>query len=132
MSWLLIMRIVDCSAAAGYLETPFGSRLLDVTPLVLQAKSVSLLRLSPGGVVGRHPAVGHQMFAVIEGRGVVSGDEGTETAISAGQAVVWTPGESHQTRSKSGLTAVVSEGPDLTLLLPCHPAETPVTDEPAN
>ena len=55
---------------------------------------------------------------VVEGRGTVSSSDGVEQTISAGQAAVWGPGESHETRTSVGLTAVVSEGPDVLLLLP--------------
>ena len=112
------MRIIDCSSQAGTDDERFGSHGFNATPLVRHAATAAILRLAPGGAIGRHPAVGHQVFAVIDGSGTVNGEDGVEVAIQAGQAVVWAPNESHETRSETGLTAVVTEGPDLLLLLP--------------
>ena len=112
------MRIIQCDTSAGVSDQRFGSRGFAVVPLVRHAATAAILHLAAGGVIGRHPAVGHQMFAVIVGSGTVSGEDGLEVAIEAGQAVIWEPGESHETRSVAGLTAVVTEGADLLLLLP--------------
>jgi hypothetical protein len=49
---------------------------------------------------------------------LVSGNDGVEQPIHAGEAAVWQQGEEHETRTDDGLTAVVSEGPDVVLLLP--------------
>lgn len=112
------MQIIDCSREAGYDETGFDSQAFTVTPLVRHAEGVMVLRLGAGGRIGRHPAVGHQVFAVVEGEGMVSGSDFVEHRIRAGEAAVWQPGEQHETRSHGGLTAVVSDGPDLQLELP--------------
>jgi hypothetical protein len=112
------VRIVDCSAEAGYADAKFESRAFTVTPLVEDAGFVAVLRLGPGGRIGRHPATGQQVFAVIDGQGLVSGNDGVEQPIHAGEAAVWQQGEEHETRTDDGLTAVVSEGPDVVLLLP--------------
>jgi quercetin dioxygenase-like cupin family protein len=112
------VRIVDCSGDAGYGETRFDSRGFTVTPLVTDAAFVAVLRLEPGGRIGRHSATGRQVFCVVEGRGRVTGDDRVEQPIHAGQAAVWEPGEEHETGTDDGMTAVVSEGPDVALLLP--------------
>lgn len=74
-----------------------------------QESSVACLRLTPGGVIGRHEAVGQQVLAIVVGEAVVSGADGVEVQLSAGQAAVWEAGEMHQTRSVDGLTAIVIE-----------------------
>jgi quercetin dioxygenase-like cupin family protein len=112
------MQILDVSSQAGFSEERFDSQRFTVTPLLRHAASVAVLYLAAGGCIGRHPAVGHQVLMVVEGRGTVSSSDGVEQTISAGQAAVWGPGESHETRTSDGLTAVVSEGPDVLLLLP--------------
>ena len=94
-----------------------------MTPLVEDAGFVAVLRLGPGGRIGRHPATGQQVFAVIHGQGLVSGNDGVEQPIRAGEAAVWLPGEEHEARTGSGLTAVVTEGPDVVLLLPLTAGE---------
>lgn len=71
---------------------------------------VAILHLPPGGRVGRHPASAPQMLAVVAGEGTVSGGDGARRAVSPGYAVVWDPGEEHDARSDTGLTAVCIEG----------------------
>ena len=71
--------------------------------------AVAVIRLGAGGVVGRHPTVRTQLFVVVEGAGVVSGDDGADVPIEQGQAALWRAGESHESRSDSGMTAVVIE-----------------------
>jgi quercetin dioxygenase-like cupin family protein len=107
-----------CSREAGYSETGFGSQAFTVTPLVRHAASVVVLRLGPSGRIGRHRASGHQVFAVVEGEGIVSGGDFIEHRIRACESAVWQPGEQHETRTEGGMTAVVSEGPDILLELP--------------
>lgn len=74
---------------------------------------VVCIRVEPNGIIGRHPTVYNQLFLVVEGEGQVSGSDGVWHDISAGQAAFWSPGESHETRSKTGLTAIVIEGAEL-------------------
>lgn len=112
------MQILDVSSQAGFSEERFASRRFTVTPLLRHAASVALLYLEAGGCIGRHQAVGNQVLVVVEGWGTVSGPDGVVQTIHAGQAAVWERGESHETRTLDGLTAVVSEGPDVFLLLP--------------
>jgi len=57
---------------------------------------VVVIEIAAGGVVGRHPAVVTQLFAVVRGSGWVSGDDGKREPIAAGEAVVWDPGEEHE------------------------------------
>ena len=77
---------------------------------------VALLRLEPGGVLGRHPAVGPQLFLVVAGEGHVEGGEGERHAIGAGTAAFWSDGELHETTTETGLTAVIVEGESLELI----------------
>jgi quercetin dioxygenase-like cupin family protein len=70
---------------------------------------VVVIEISPGGVVGAHPAVVAQLFAVVRGTGWVSGADGLRIQISAGEAVLWEPGEEHESGSDEGMTALVVE-----------------------
>ena len=79
------------------------------------AARVTVVRLEPGGVIGRHDAPVPQLLVVVSGAGQVSGHHGGASTISAGSAVIWEAGESHETRSADGLVAVVVEAPDLAL-----------------
>ena len=73
----------------------------------------AIFRIAAGGRIARHTADVPQLLAVLEGSGVVSGADGVEEPIGAGEAVVWAEGEEHETRSDGGLVALVLEGPGL-------------------
>lgn len=70
---------------------------------------VVVIEIAPGGVVARHPAGAAQLFAIVRGAGWVSGDDGERAPISAGEAVLWEPGEEHESGSDEGMTALVVE-----------------------
>lgn len=74
---------------------------------------VVVIEVEPGGLVARHPAAGFQLFAVVSGSGWVSGGEGGREPIASGQAVVWDPGEEHESGSDEGMTALVVEAESL-------------------
>jgi quercetin dioxygenase-like cupin family protein len=74
------------------------------------AFDAAVFRIEAGGRVARHPAVARQLLAVLDGSGHVSGGDGVEVAVAAGDAVVWAAGEEHETRSDDGMTALVVEG----------------------
>lgn len=93
----------------------FGSNGFRVAVLgSITSAHIAVLTLGPGGVIGRHPAVGHQLFVIMTGTAEVSGENGATATIGPGQAALWSPDESHETRSEHGLTALVLEG-ELTL-----------------
>ena len=76
---------------------------------------VVVIEVGPEGVVARHPAVGAQLFAVVRGSGWVSGGDGERKSIEAGQAVLWEPGEEHESGSGDGMTVLVVEAESLDL-----------------
>jgi len=76
---------------------------------------VVVIEIGPGGVVGRHPAAVRQLFAVVRGAGWVSGGDGERVPIRAGEAVLWEAGEEHESRSDTGMTALVVESESLQL-----------------
>ncbi len=102
-----------------------GLRLADprlegvtVAPLTMPLASgagfqAACFRIGPGGRIARHPADVPQLFAVVEGRGWVSGADGEREAIAAGEAVVWSAGEEHETGTDERLIAIVIEAADL-------------------
>jgi quercetin dioxygenase-like cupin family protein len=70
---------------------------------------VVVIEIGPGGLVGRHPAVVAQLFVVVRGTGWVSGADGLRIQISTGEAVLWEPGEEHESGSDEGMTALIVE-----------------------
>jgi quercetin dioxygenase-like cupin family protein len=69
----------------------------------------AIFRLAPHGRIARHPATVPQILAVLEGAGSVSGADGEPQPIAAGEAVFWSAGEMHETRTDKGMTALVLE-----------------------
>jgi quercetin dioxygenase-like cupin family protein len=61
----------------------------------------------PGSVLGRHPARTHQLFTVVSGSGWVADSTGQSVPISQGQAVVWNPGEVHESGSETGMVVAI-------------------------
>ena len=73
----------------------------------------AIFRVEPGGRLRRHPATFPQILAVLEGSGEVSGADGVDEPIEAGEAVFWHGSEVHGMRSAGGLTALIIEGENL-------------------
>ena len=89
-----------------------GVTVARLTPSIFEGSPIqaAIFRVAPGGRLARHPATLPQILAVLEGSGEVSGEDGVAEPIAAGEAVFWSQGEEHETRSKSGLTALIIEG----------------------
>jgi quercetin dioxygenase-like cupin family protein len=100
---------------------PHGELLDRVTVAPLTAPfeegspvQAATFRFEPGGQLRRHPGGPlPQILAVLEGSGVVSGDEAIDEPIEPGEAVFLHAGEEHGMRSTAGLTALIIEGQSL-------------------
>jgi quercetin dioxygenase-like cupin family protein len=73
----------------------------------------AIFRFAPNGRIRRHPGTYPQIIAVLEGSGEVSGADGVDEPIGAGQAVFLHEGEDHELKSEAGLTALIIEGESL-------------------
>ena len=73
----------------------------------------AIFRFEPGGRIRRHPGTYPQIIAVLEGSGEVSGADGVDEPIGAGEAVFLHEGEDHEMKSEAGLTALIIEGESL-------------------
>ncbi len=69
--------------------------------------AVDVVRLAPGGSIGRHRTWLWQLFLVVEGSGWGSGADGRPRSLGAGEAALWEPGEEHASGTDDGLLAVV-------------------------
>ena len=98
----------------------YGSRGLRATRVAAGTGrgGLTCLAVGPGGVIGRHPATGAQLFLVIAGQGWVAGPDGSRVPISAGWGVRWDAGEIHTSGTEAGLTALAVEGSPLDLFEP--------------
>lgn len=92
-------RPVDRFDSAGFFVGPGGTSLHAV-----------VVRLDPGGRIGRRPAVVAQLLVPIVGSGLVSGADGALHEISPGQVALWHQGEEHETSTRTGLLALILEG----------------------
>jgi hypothetical protein len=101
--------------------TAFGSKHVRLSPILrlngcegrLQA---ALFQIGPLGRIGRHQATISQLLLVLEGEAYVSGDNGAEVPIHKGEGVFWAAGEEHETRTESGITAMVFEAETVDLM----------------
>jgi quercetin dioxygenase-like cupin family protein len=73
----------------------------------------AIFRFEPGGRIRRHPGTYPQILAVLEGSGEVSGENGVDEPIGAGEAVFLHEGEDHEMKSEAGLMALIIEGESL-------------------
>lgn len=105
------MRILDLPDLPHRPIEAHGSRGFSVGAFGISADAhLVAVTLAPGGVIGPHPALGRQLLVVLVGEAEVAGAEGTVRRVTAGQAVVWEPGESHETRTAGGMSAMIVEG----------------------
>ena len=83
---------------------PLTSPMSEGSPM-----QVAVFRFEPGGRLRGRP--GHpQIFAILDGSGEVSGANGNDEPIEAGEAVFLHQGEEHEMKSAAGLTALIIEG----------------------
>jgi hypothetical protein len=73
--------------------------------------AVEVARFHAGSLLGRHPTRLWQLFSVVAGSGWVSGPDGARRTIGPGEAVLWGPGEMHESGTEVGMTVVIVESP---------------------
>ncbi|PYF08379.1 cupin domain-containing protein [Ureibacillus chungkukjangi] len=71
--------------------------------------NIGCMYLAPNGIVGFHQAVVPQLFLVLNGEGYVRGDKEEYITVQTGDAVFWGRDEWHETKTDTGLTAIVIE-----------------------
>ena len=100
--------------------THHGSAGLHATRIArfTETAQATCLTVAPGGLIGTHPASGHQVLLIVSGSGWCAGANGVHVAVTAGQAAYWAPGEIHTTGSDTGLTAIALEGGPVTVFEP--------------
>ena len=69
-----------------------------LTPSIFEGApfQAAIIRFAPRGRLARHPAKVPQILAVLDGSGEVSGADGVDEPIAAGEAVLWHEGEEHE------------------------------------
>lgn len=74
---------------------------------------VGCMYLEVNGVIGYHQAVVPQLFLIMNGEGYVRGDKEEYVKVQSGDAVFWKKDEWHETKTDTGLTAIVIESEEL-------------------
>lgn len=91
--------------------TDFGSRGVSmIEPARLGPPDefrVHLATYAPGSLLGRHPTRLWQMLVGISGAGWVAGENGERHPLEPGQAIMWSPGEEHESGSEGGMTVAI-------------------------
>lgn len=105
------MRIIDLDAIGRRSVDRFGSVGFSVGGLGTgDGTHHAVVALDAGGIIGRHPTVGHQLLVLLSGDAIVAGADALAVPLAPGQAALWEPGEEHETRSRQGMRALVIEG----------------------
>jgi quercetin dioxygenase-like cupin family protein len=74
---------------------------------------IGCMYLEANGTIGYHQAVVPQLLLIMNGEGYVRGEKEEYFKVQAGDAVFWEKDEWHETKSNSGLTAIVIESEEL-------------------
>lgn len=72
---------------------------------------VDVLTFEPDGLLGRHPTRLWQLFLLVSGTGWASGSDGVRERLVPGDAVLWEPGEEHESGTDDGMVVVVVQTP---------------------
>ena len=109
------MRVLRLAAESGRSIQAFGSAGFTLAPLARLASNarISCARLEPRGRIGQHPAASAQLLLVIQGEARVRGGTDDAVPLRAGEAAFWEKGESHETSTEGGLTAIIVEAESL-------------------
>ncbi|MGU3647064.1 hypothetical protein ACLBXX_19065 [Microbacterium sp. C23T] len=107
------MRILDATGLPDRMIGAHGSTGFTLGHVGYGVHAI-IVRLDAGGRIGRHPAVRAQLLIPLAGHALVSGDAAAAPVeIRPGEAVLWDGGESHETTTQNGLTAVILEGDEI-------------------
>ncbi len=78
-----------------------------------KAAHIGCIHLEENGIVGYHQAVSPQLLLIVSGEGLVRGEKEEYVEVEAGDAVFWSKGEWHETKTNTGLMAIVIESEEL-------------------
>jgi len=108
------MQIYQFKKEVGKKITKFDSNF--VMSRIMQTEKVThigCIHLEKDGEIGYHQAVVPQLLLIVEGKGVVRGDADEFIRVQSGEAVFWNQGEWHETKTNTGLMAIVIESEEL-------------------
>jgi len=68
---------------------------------------VHVADVEPGGRLGLHPTRLWQLFCLLSGTGWVRLDGQERQPVAARQAILWAPGDRHESGSETGMTVLI-------------------------
>lgn len=74
---------------------------------------IGCMHLESNGVIGFHQATVRQLLLVVAGEGWVRGDAPQSLPVGVGDAIFWDADEGHETKTDTGLMAIVIESEGL-------------------
>jgi quercetin dioxygenase-like cupin family protein len=77
------------------------------------ATHIGFMYLEQNGLIGYHQATLPQLLLIMSGEGFVRGETEEYYNVQPGDAVFWEKDEWHETKTDSGITAVVIESEEL-------------------
>src|SRR6188768_151742 len=102
------MRLVELSTRQ---LTDFGSvgvAMAAVPPTSTPGQfRVHVAGIEAGGTIGAHPTQTWQLFVVVIGTCRVAGEGAEPVVVEPGQAVLWEPGENHQSWADTDVVALI-------------------------
>jgi quercetin dioxygenase-like cupin family protein len=101
----LPVRALEAYSSTGVTLTRFGRAQEPVDGRVEVATFAARSR------VGRHATQLWLLFAVVSGEGWAAGPDGHAVRLTAGDAVLFAPGEDHASGSALGMVAVIVQAP---------------------
>ncbi|MEQ6353627.1 cupin [Lysinibacillus sp. M3] len=109
------MEIYNFSKNIGKKITKFDSDF--VISRIIQSgemqTNVGCMYLEENGIIGFHQAVVPQLLLVLNGEGYVRGEKEEYAKVQLGDAVFWEKDEWHETKTDTGLNAIVIESEQL-------------------
>ncbi|WP_026690427.1 cupin domain-containing protein [Alteribacter aurantiacus] len=108
------MKIYTFVKETGKHVTQFDSDFVMSRIVVTDSETrIGCMHLGTAGVIGGHVAAADQLLLIVSGKGKVSGQENEWVDVHSGDAVYWQVSEWHETRSETGMTAIVVEAEEL-------------------
>ncbi|KAB7672037.1 cupin [Bacillus sp. B1-b2] len=108
------MKIFQFKKEVGKKITKFDSNF--VMSRITQtdtAAHIGCMYLDANGLIGYHQAVVPQLLLIVSGEGWVRGENNEYIKVHSGEAVFWDKEEWHETKTDTGLTAIVIESEEL-------------------
>lgn len=75
--------------------------------------NIGCMHLEQNGVIGYHQAIVPQLLLIMNGEGYVCSEKKDYYKVQVGDAIFWEKDEWHETKTDSGLTAIVIESEEL-------------------